>query len=53
MSDIMDSNYAQMKSYVERNKFPFNESAEQNCKRGIRGTQHLIGSQTASQHRSI
>ncbi len=33
MSDIMDSNYAQMKSYVERNKFPFNESAEENCKR--------------------
>ncbi len=29
----MDSNYAQMKSYVERNKFPFTESAEQNCKR--------------------
>ena len=33
MSDIMDSNYALMKSYVERNKFLFNESEEQNCKR--------------------
>jgi hypothetical protein len=28
----MESNYAQMKSYVERNKFPFTESSEQNCK---------------------
>ena len=33
MSDIMDSNYSQMKSYVERNKFSFNESTENNCKR--------------------
>ena len=33
MSDIMDSNYSQMKSYVERNKFSFNESIENNCKR--------------------
>jgi len=29
----MDSNYSQMKSYVERNKFSFNESIENNCKR--------------------
>ncbi|MBY5941252.1 hypothetical protein KUW00_10170 [Halomonas sp. DP5N14-9] len=33
MSDIMESNYAQMKSYVERNKFPFQEKDEQGCKR--------------------
>jgi hypothetical protein len=33
MSDIMESNYAQIKSYVERNKFSFDESEEQNCKR--------------------
>jgi hypothetical protein len=25
MSDIMESNYAQIKSYVERNKFSFDE----------------------------
>lgn len=33
MSEIMDSNYAQMKSYVERNKFTFQEKEEQGCKR--------------------
>jgi hypothetical protein len=33
MSDIMESNYAQMKSYIERNKFPFAEKEEQGCKR--------------------
>jgi hypothetical protein len=33
VSEIMESNYAQMKSYLERNKFPFTEGAEQNCKR--------------------
>lgn len=33
MSDIMESNYAQMKSYVERNNFPFQEKDEQGCKR--------------------
>jgi hypothetical protein len=29
----MESNYAQMKSYVERNKFHFQEKNEQGCKR--------------------
>jgi hypothetical protein len=29
----MESNYAQMKSYVERNKFSFQEKDEQGCKR--------------------
>lgn len=33
MSEIMESNYAQMKSYVERNNFPFQEKDEQGCKR--------------------
>lgn len=33
MSEIMESNYAQMKSYVERNKFSFQEKDEQGCKR--------------------
>ncbi len=33
MSEIMESNYAQMKSYIERNKFPFDEAQEQHCKR--------------------
>jgi len=33
VSEIMDSNYAQMKSYVERNKFTFQEKEEQGCKR--------------------
>jgi hypothetical protein len=33
MSEIMENNYAQMKSYIERNKFPFTESTEQNCRR--------------------
>lgn len=29
----MQSNYAQMKSYIERNKFPFTEKTEQGCSR--------------------
>ncbi|MET1257625.1 hypothetical protein [Aliikangiella maris] len=33
MSEIMEANYAQMKSYVERNNFPFQEKDEQGCKR--------------------
>jgi len=33
VSEIMESNYAQMKSYVERNKFSFQEKDEQGCKR--------------------
>jgi hypothetical protein len=33
VSEIMESNYAQMKSYVERNNFPFQERDEQGCKR--------------------
>lgn len=33
MSEIMESNYAQMKSYVERNNFLFQEKDEQGCKR--------------------
>ncbi|MCF7982680.1 MAG: hypothetical protein K9K86_11910, partial [Pseudomonadales bacterium] len=33
MSEIMESNYAQIKSYVERNNFPFQERAEGNCRR--------------------
>lgn len=33
MSEIMELNYAQMKSYVERNKFSFQEKDEQGCKR--------------------
>lgn len=33
MSGIMETNYAQMKSYVERNNFPFQEKVEGNCKR--------------------
>ncbi|MDV7392060.1 hypothetical protein RZS08_11920, partial [Arthrospira platensis SPKY1] len=33
MSEIMEKNYAQMKSYIERNNFPFTEKGEQGCKR--------------------
>ncbi|MCK9276438.1 MAG: hypothetical protein M0P57_15270 [Syntrophales bacterium] len=33
MSEIMQSNYFQIKSYIERNGFPFSETDEQNCKR--------------------
>lgn len=33
MSEIMNKNYAQMRSYIDRNKFTFTESDEQNCKR--------------------
>ena len=33
MLDIMESNYTQIKSYIERNKFPFQESLEPSCKR--------------------
>ena len=33
MSDILESNYSQMKSYVERNSFPFQEKQENGCKR--------------------
>ena len=33
MSEIMENNYSQMKSYVERNRFPFTEKDESNCKR--------------------
>jgi hypothetical protein len=29
----MESNYSQMKSYVERNRFPYIEKDEANCKR--------------------
>lgn len=29
----MEANYAQMKSYIERNNFPFQEKQEQGCKR--------------------
>jgi len=33
MSEIMAANYVQMKSYVERNNFPFTESNEKGCMR--------------------
>lgn len=33
MTEIMENNYLQIKSYIERNKFPFSEKDEQNCKR--------------------
>jgi len=33
MSEIMETNYSQMKSYVERNRFSFSEKDESNCKR--------------------
>ncbi|MFA4936416.1 MAG: hypothetical protein WC568_11325 [Candidatus Methanoperedens sp.] len=33
MTEIMESNYSQMRSYIERNGFPFAETNEQNCKR--------------------
>lgn len=33
MSEIMEENYSHMKSYIERNKFAFKETAEPNCKR--------------------
>ncbi|MCP4459322.1 MAG: hypothetical protein GY816_15075 [Cytophagales bacterium] len=33
MSEIMENNYSQMKSYMERNRFPFTEKDESNCKR--------------------
>ena len=33
MFEIQQNNYAQMKSYIERNKFPFDERSEQGCKR--------------------
>ncbi len=33
MSEIMESNYTQIKSYIERNNFPFTEKEEQGCKR--------------------
>jgi len=33
VSEIMEKCYAQMRSYIDRNKFTFSESKEQNCKR--------------------
>lgn len=33
MSNIMLKNYAQIRSYIERNSFAFTEKEEQNCKR--------------------